>query len=326
MDKAEVTADSEKNITNEIKEEIKTDSKPTESNALNDVMRQECDIKTVGDTLVLESNEVLDENLEKSDIDESLKAANNSDEKLVEKEEEIEVDELGLKCNSCKKLSCTMWRKLDKNTVLCNICHLKRIKNATIQNGSITIKNNGNNSTSGRNKDIQAVRISNRKNKAKKKFPSSFISDRTIKNGNSKNRRNIFKKKPLKGVDTGASLVVSSSLFHNGLLYQVGDIICTCDLEEGTYFAQIRGFMQDDYCEKSVVITWLIPLKPNQHTFDPMLFIPGLDEDKPRPMACFDFVCRAPNDLYKSRILHPPLQHSHSNLENLFAAAQTVRE
>ena len=64
-------------------------------------------------------------------------------------------------------------------------------------------------------------------------------------------------------------------LFFQGLLYQVGDIVCTCDLDGLTYFAQIRGFLQDNFCEKFVVVTWLVPTRPNQHTFDPLLFLPG---------------------------------------------------
>ena len=59
-------------------------------------------------------------------------------------------------------------------------------------------------------------------------------------------------------------------------MYQTGDIVCTCDVEGGTYYAQLRGFLQDDYCEKAAVITWLIPTRKNLNHFDPLLFVPGI--------------------------------------------------
>ena len=68
-------------------------------------------------------------------------------------------------------------------------------------------------------------------------------------------------------------------------MYQIGDVVCTCDVEGGTYYAQLRGFLQDDYCEKSVVVTWLIPKVPNPSHFDPMLFVPG----KKLPTVSFHF-------------------------------------
>ena len=31
------------------------------------------------------------------------------------------------------------------------------------------------------------------------------------------------------------------------------------DVDGGTFYAQLRGFLTDQYCEKSAVITWLLP-------------------------------------------------------------------
>ena len=73
-------------------------------------------------------------------------------------------------------------------------------------------------------------------------------------------------------VISGLQLII---LFFQGLLYEIGDIVCTSDIEGGTFFAQLRGFLQDDFCEKSAVITWLIPTVANVSKFDPMLFVPG---------------------------------------------------
>lgn len=29
--------------------------------------------------------------------------------------------------------------------------------------------------------------------------------------------------------------------------------------DDGIYYAQIRGFLEDQYCEKSAAVTWLLP-------------------------------------------------------------------
>lgn len=62
-----------------------------------------------------------------------------------------------------------------------------------------------------------------------------------------------------------------------GVYYQVGDVIRVIDEEDGkSYYAQIRGFVQDQYCEKSAALTWLIPTQasPNNQ-FDPGTYIVG---------------------------------------------------
>lgn len=60
---------------------------------------------------------------------------------------------------------------------------------------------------------------------------------------------------------------------------QVGDIVSMIDLEGDIYYAQIRGFMTDQYCEKSAVVTWLLPTKaspPPEKGFDPATYIIGM--------------------------------------------------
>lgn len=61
-------------------------------------------------------------------------------------------------------------------------------------------------------------------------------------------------------------------------LPQIGDIVSMTDIDGGTFYAQIRGFMTDQYCEKSAVITWLLPTKaspPPEKCFDPATYIIG---------------------------------------------------
>lgn len=48
------------------------------------------------------------------------------------------------------------------------------------------------------------------------------------------------------------------------------------DHDGGIYYAQLRGFLSDQYNEKSAVITWLLPTTqspPNK--FDPNTYILG---------------------------------------------------
>ena len=64
----------------------------------------------------------------------------------------------------------------------------------------------------------------------------------------------------------------------------MGDVVSVEDIEGTVYFAQLRGFLQDQYAEKSAVITWLIPTVPTPASFDPVLFVPGKDSNAPKIM------------------------------------------
>lgn len=112
-----------------------------------------------------------------------------------------------------------------------------------------------------------------------------------------------------------------------GVYYQTGDVIKVTDEEDGKpYYAQIRGFMQDQYCEKSAALTWLIPTQSSpKDQFDPgtyivgeqweitflasgfgklmscCFFFIGPEEDLPRKLEYLEFVCHAPSEYFKSR-------------------------
>lgn len=50
------------------------------------------------------------------------------------------------------------------------------------------------------------------------------------------------------------------------------------DDNDDVYYAQLRGFLTDQYCEKSAIVTWLLPTKdspPPNETFDPATYIIG---------------------------------------------------
>lgn len=76
-----------------------------------------------------------------------------------------------------------------------------------------------------------------------------------------------------------------------GLYYQIGDVVSVIDEDDGMmYYAQIRGFIQDQYCEKSAALTWLIPTaaSPKDH-FDPATYIIGV-YNHPSSMESFQTV------------------------------------
>ncbi|XP_037084391.1 GATA zinc finger domain-containing protein 1-like, partial [Pollicipes pollicipes] len=122
-----------------------------------------------------------------------------------------------------------------------------------------------------------------------------------------KGRRIIFKKSAVRAPLAVATPVTSNCLFHKGIYYQVGDIVSLVSLEGETYYAQIRGLMQDQYCEKSAVISWLLPTQaspPPEREFDPSTYVIGPDEDIPRRLDCMRLVCSAPSDYFRQR--HAP--------------------
>lgn len=71
----------------------------------------------------------------------------------------------------------------------------------------------------------------------------------------------------------------------------MGDVIKVTDEEDGKpYYAQIRGFVQDQYCEKSAALTWLIPTQASpKDQFDPGTYIVG--EQLFWMMQCSSGIC-----------------------------------
>lgn len=66
------------------------------------------------------------------------------------------------------------------------------------------------------------------------------------------------------------------SFLSQGMYYQTGDIVSLVDHDGSVYYAQIRGFMQDQYNEKSAVLSWLLPTQNSPKVgFDPSTYILG---------------------------------------------------
>uniref|UniRef100_A0A2P2I542 GATA zinc finger domain-containing protein 1 n=1 Tax=Hirondellea gigas TaxID=1518452 RepID=A0A2P2I542_9CRUS len=117
-----------------------------------------------------------------------------------------------------------------------------------------------------------------------------------------KGRRYIFKKSAMKAPAPVSVPVTSDSLMYKGQYYQVGDVVSVEDVDGGRYYCQVRGLLQDQYCEKSAVLTWLLPTvhsPPPEQKFDPSTYIIGPEEELPRKMEYLEFVCHAPSDYYK---------------------------
>ncbi|GFY46764.1 GATA zinc finger domain-containing protein 1 [Trichonephila inaurata madagascariensis] len=162
------------------------------------------------------------------------------------------------KCNMCKTTTSTMWRKTDEDEVICNSCSVR-----SCSVGSS--KNNGNSCPFTLRKSTRA-----KSSKCKQQVVSKS------NNPKGKGRRSVFKKICSKAPTSVATPVTSQTMFYKGTYFQVGDIVSVLDVKGGIYYAQLRGLLQDQYCEKSAVITWLLPthLSPKGR-FDPATYIIG---------------------------------------------------
>lgn len=205
---------------------------------------------------------------------------------------------LGVKpvCTACKSNTSSMWSKNDKGEIICNACVTKQttVKEPATGNGVTAGKKS---STTAENIQERVLRKSSRNKPSKYRIANSKpIAPK------GKGRRIIFKKaQPVKAPTAVSTVVTGESIFYEGLYYQVGDIVSLVDDDENVYYAQIRGFLQDQYYEKSAVITWLLPTQATHgNFFDPSTYILGPEEDLPRKMEFMEFVCHTPSDYFKS--------------------------
>lgn len=232
-------------------------------------------------------------------------------------------------CISCECNVSTLWRRSDSGEPICNTCYTKQNDNGNQSNGSqngntTAVKSNGNGNG-------PTLRKSSRIKPSKHKFISTTKTLAT----KGRSRRIVFKKsQPLKAPSAVATVVTGDSVFHDGMYYQVGDVVSLVDHDMSVYYAQIRGFMQDQYNEKSAVISWLLPTQSSQEgRFDPTTYILGPEEDLPRSMEYMEFVCHAPSEYYKCAsgpyptISHQPdLCYIWTTTENLIKPLQSIDE
>ena len=97
--------------------------------------------------------------------------------------------------------------------------------------------------------------------------------------------------------------LTTDQVFYKGICYQIGDIVGLKDSTDGKmYYAQLRGFLQDQYCEKSAVITWLLPSKSSPESgFDLNTYYLGPEEDIPRKMKYMEFICHASSTYFQNK-------------------------
>eukprot|EP00794_Sanderia_malayensis_P003387 gene3387-3877_t len=220
-------------------------------------------------------------------------------------------------CADCFTTSCLMWRKTKSDLIVCNTCHLKRVKAEGNVLSSLKQKERGK----------EFVRQSSRKSKPSSKaarIGNGKYWDKLGKGLNIRSRRAMMKRKPEKSVTVTGSVISSKSIHYQGLLFKEGDVVSITDVSGEKYYAQLRGFLQDIYLNKSAAITWLLPTVPNPSKFDPAIFLPGPDEDTPRPMECFEFVSRAPSNLFKMKTSYPPYSRTRADLSSLLIAADEI--
>ncbi|XP_072174040.1 GATA zinc finger domain-containing protein 1-like [Diadema setosum] len=205
-------------------------------------------------------------------------------------------------CSSCKTTVTTMWRKRKTGTVVCNGCYMKNGLDNSAQNSSMSVGSNGNGKSGGQGNGSGRNRDNARKSgrSGKRMRYKQIVNMAKAQATKGKNRRVIFKKNPLKSPEAVSTTVTSGHVFHRGVYYQIGDIVSLLDVEGGIYYAQLRGFLQDQYSQKSAIITWLLPTQATtKGKFDPSTYILGPDEELPRSMEFMEFVCHCPSDYYR---------------------------
>jgi len=142
----------------------------------------------------------------------------------------------------------------------------------------------------------------NKKNvKVSKSNSTKKATGLSTRSSKGKGRRTLAKKKPVKSIQNFPTPVTSEKIYHKGEFFTVGDIVSVTDVSGDLYYAQLRGFLTDEFGEKSAAMSWLIPTTgspPPNEGFHPATYIIGPEEDIPRKMEVFTFVMHAPSDYF----------------------------
>jgi hypothetical protein len=219
-----------------------------------------------------------------------------------------------LECKICSTDSSLFWREIGIQIFVCNTCFQNKLYLELYKNKKVV-----------QEQQQQQQQILPKKSTSKKqKVSCSSIKQRLNNkcqqdeddenNNNSTNsqiisnksrRNNIFKRFKPKKLQVVASCSVNTSehVFHRGFYLQIDDIVSLLD-DDGIFYAQIRGFLTDQYASKSAIITWLLPTSSaNTSKFNENEFVLGPDEDFPRSLDCMKFVCRPKISYFKRKHL-----------------------
>lgn len=186
-------------------------------------------------------------------------------------------------CKRCETKTTSIWRRDIANDIICQTCFVNQD----------TQKSEGNIENGVRSKmNTKSFRTSAR-------FKS--IRNRVAPKG--KGRRGAYKLKHVPKISkTTGTITTSDFIMYEGQYFQSGDVVSVIDADDHqTYFAQCNSFMTNEYCEKFLSFTWLLPIKKldSNDSFDPSLFFLGPNDDLIRDIKCVKFVCHAPTDYFK---------------------------
>ena len=186
-------------------------------------------------------------------------------------------------CKYCNTDNTSIWRKDGGNDFICQTCFVNQDVQKYEETNSNGIKSKLNAKsfrTSSRNKSIRT---------------------RVVPKG--KSRRGAYKLKSVPKIErTTGTMTTSDFIIYKGQYFQRGDIVSVIDADDHqTYYAQCNAFMTNEYCEKFLSFTWLLPVKKldSIESFDSSMFYLGPNDDLIRDMKCVEFVCHAPSDYFK---------------------------
>ena len=186
-------------------------------------------------------------------------------------------------CKYCDADTSSIWRRDGASDYICQTCFVN-------QEPLKSEDSNGNGLKS---------KINSKPYRSSARYKS--VRSKVIPKG--KSRRSVFKTKSVAKVEAvGSTMVTSDSIIHKGQYFQSGDIVSVVDTEDHqTYYAQCNAFMTNEYCEKFLSFTWLLPIRKLNcnEAFDPLLFYLGPNDELVRKIDCIEFVCRAPTDYFK---------------------------
>lgn len=205
------------------------------------------------------------------------------------------------KCVKCEKTESILWRKNSENGEICNDCHESEKSELIVTQKEKTDVQEP--------KEVQVKEVTVPEAKIRKSTRSTRFKNKAVTRQKSKStsrRSNTFKStRPTKTpINISAETRTKSHVFLDGFYYQIGDIVSVM-CKGRKYYAQIRSLIVDTFCEKSAVLTWLIPTTsspdPNEE-FDPSTYLVGLEEDIPRRIAStMEFVMHASSSYFINR-------------------------
>ncbi|CRL04758.1 CLUMA_CG017818, isoform A [Clunio marinus] len=209
------------------------------------------------------------------------------------------------KCFQCEKTESILWRKNSENAEICNDCYESEKSDQILEKPTPSTETVDKEPPKDLNvKETNVVEAKVRKSTRSTRFKNK--SNARQKSKVTSRRSNTFKSsRPIKTpANICAETKTKTHVFHDGFYYQVGDIVSL--MSKGKkYYAQIRSLIVDTFCEKSAVLTWLVPTTsspdPNEE-FDPSTYLVGYEEDIPRRIAnTMEFIMNAPSTYFYNR-------------------------